>query len=70
VSNHQTVSKTKRSVSGQWPHKRMPEVLDCEHACTERAIEQLLQLENPIELLSKALPVRCVRVEAVEALRC
>jgi hypothetical protein len=64
------VSKTKQSVSGQRPHKRMPEVLDCEHACTERAIEQLLQLENPIELLSKALSVRRVRVEAIAVLRC
>ena len=63
------LSKTKRSVSGQWPHERTPEVLDCEHACTERAIGQLLWLENPTELLSKALPVKCVRVEAIEVLR-
>ena len=33
------------------------------------ATASLLQLENPIELLSKALPMRCVRVEAIEALR-
>ena len=59
------MSKTKQLVSGQQPHERMPDVLDYEHACAERAIGQLLQLENPIELLSKALSVRHMRVEAV-----
>ena len=59
----------KQLVSGQWPHERTPEVLDYEHACTERAIGQLLRLENPIELLSKALPVKHMRIEAIEVLR-